>query len=231
MEVLHSTGLTSPLLSQKSVHHFLKNDAHPIFQVPSGRSWHLRIASHPPNCVSKNFELCITPRLANPHLQVTRDKITRCRYNTTTCMHAVAGKSSTITTSDDEGAVGESKENFTQKRFKLLQDDVGPNSAVLEAQARVCTGPTQTRPMDEAQAYKVLNTILQSGNLTIKVFPLLMKFSLAHKIDEMVMILKSNLCNHVRFLCDALHSVRFILISFLCSLHSLLWFEGLGFRV
>lgn len=38
-----------------------------------------------------------------------------------------------------------------------------PNPTVLEAQARVCTGPTQTRPLGEEQACKVLDTILRSG--------------------------------------------------------------------
>ncbi|RWW64765.1 hypothetical protein BHE74_00027990 [Ensete ventricosum] len=38
-----------------------------------------------------------------------------------------------------------------------------PNQTVLEAQARVCTGPEQTRPLTEEQAFKVLDTILKSG--------------------------------------------------------------------
>lgn len=38
-----------------------------------------------------------------------------------------------------------------------------PNQTVLEAQARVCTGPTQTKPLGEDQAFKVLDTILRSG--------------------------------------------------------------------
>lgn len=38
-----------------------------------------------------------------------------------------------------------------------------PNQTVLEAQARVCTGPTQTRPLDEERAFKVFDTILRSG--------------------------------------------------------------------
>jgi hypothetical protein len=50
-------------------------------------------------------------------------------------------------------------------RTKVLQNDVGPNLTVLEAQARVCTGPTRTRPLDEAQAYKVLDAILKTGML------------------------------------------------------------------
>ncbi|KAJ4843793.1 hypothetical protein Tsubulata_009979 [Turnera subulata] len=37
-----------------------------------------------------------------------------------------------------------------------------PNQTVLDAQARVCTGPTQTRPLDEPQAFKVFETILKS---------------------------------------------------------------------
>jgi hypothetical protein len=39
-----------------------------------------------------------------------------------------------------------------------------PNQTVLEAQTRVCTGPTQTRPLDEQQAFKVFDTILRSGS-------------------------------------------------------------------
>ncbi|KAI8021003.1 Anthranilate phosphoribosyltransferase [Camellia lanceoleosa] len=38
-----------------------------------------------------------------------------------------------------------------------------PNQTVLEAQAKVCTGPTQTRPLTEEQAFKVLDTILRSA--------------------------------------------------------------------
>ncbi|KAG8076679.1 hypothetical protein GUJ93_ZPchr0006g40902 [Zizania palustris] len=38
-----------------------------------------------------------------------------------------------------------------------------PNATVLEAQARVCTGPEQTRPLGEEQAMRVLDTILRSA--------------------------------------------------------------------
>lgn len=38
-----------------------------------------------------------------------------------------------------------------------------PNATVLEAQGRICTGPIQTRPLNEQQAFKVLDTILQSA--------------------------------------------------------------------
>ncbi|EPS71690.1 hypothetical protein M569_03067, partial [Genlisea aurea] len=37
-----------------------------------------------------------------------------------------------------------------------------PNKTVLEAQGKVCTGPTQSRPLNEEQAFKVLDTILKS---------------------------------------------------------------------
>ncbi|XP_058768419.1 uncharacterized protein LOC131642158 [Vicia villosa] len=43
-----------------------------------------------------------------------------------------------------------------------------PNQTVLEAQTRVCTGPTQTRPLDEEQAFKVFDTILRSARGEIK---------------------------------------------------------------
>ncbi|XP_073143006.1 uncharacterized protein [Henckelia pumila] len=37
-----------------------------------------------------------------------------------------------------------------------------PNQTVLDAQTKVCTGPTQTKPLSEEQAFKVLDTILKS---------------------------------------------------------------------
>ncbi|CAN6451999.1 unnamed protein product [Victoria cruziana] len=43
------------------------------------------------------------------------------------------------------------------------QETPKPNQTVLEAQARVCTGPTQTRPLSEEQAFRVLDTILRSA--------------------------------------------------------------------
>ena len=41
------------------------------------------------------------------------------------------------------------------------------NPTVLDAQARVCTGPTQTRPLSEEQAFKVFDTILRSGKASV----------------------------------------------------------------
>ncbi|KAL8218880.1 hypothetical protein R6Q57_022253 [Mikania cordata] len=43
-----------------------------------------------------------------------------------------------------------------------------PNQTVLEAQARVCTGPTQTKPLTEEQAFKVLDTMLRSAKGELK---------------------------------------------------------------
>lgn len=43
-----------------------------------------------------------------------------------------------------------------------------PNETVLDAQARVCTGPTQTKPLTEEQASKVLDTILRSARGELK---------------------------------------------------------------
>ncbi|KAF8016497.1 hypothetical protein BT93_H1880 [Corymbia citriodora subsp. variegata] len=43
-----------------------------------------------------------------------------------------------------------------------------PNQTVLDAQARVCTGPMQTRPLSEDQAFKVLDTILRSAKGELK---------------------------------------------------------------
>ncbi|KAI3837641.1 hypothetical protein MKW98_027000 [Papaver atlanticum] len=39
-----------------------------------------------------------------------------------------------------------------------------PNQTLLDAQARVCTGPTQTKPLTEQQTLKVLDTILRSAS-------------------------------------------------------------------
>ncbi|MFS7981404.1 hypothetical protein Hanom_Chr10g00950531 [Helianthus anomalus] len=40
-----------------------------------------------------------------------------------------------------------------------------PNQTVLKAQPRICTGPTHTKPLtEEGEAFKVLDTILRSGN-------------------------------------------------------------------
>nr|CAB3445484.1 unnamed protein product [Digitaria exilis] len=46
-----------------------------------------------------------------------------------------------------------------------------PNATVLEAQARVCTGPGQTRPLGEEQAMRVLDTILRSAMGELKEEP------------------------------------------------------------
>jgi len=35
---------------------------------------------------------------------------------------------------------------------------------VLEFDIQICTGPTQTKPLDEEQAFKVFDTILKSGS-------------------------------------------------------------------
>lgn len=51
-----------------------------------------------------------------------------------------------------------------------------PNQTVLDAQAKVCTGPTQTRPLNEDQAFKVLQTILKSGNFDSMLVIIFSKF-------------------------------------------------------
>ncbi|KAK0575126.1 hypothetical protein LWI29_034353 [Acer saccharum] len=43
-----------------------------------------------------------------------------------------------------------------------------PNQTVHDALARVCTGPTQTKPLTEDQAFKVLDTILKSARGELK---------------------------------------------------------------
>ncbi|CAN0896263.1 Anthranilate phosphoribosyltransferase [Linum grandiflorum] len=43
-----------------------------------------------------------------------------------------------------------------------------PNQTVLDAQARVCTGPEMTKPLTEEQAFKVFDTILRSAKGELK---------------------------------------------------------------
>ncbi|KAJ9554486.1 hypothetical protein OSB04_018531 [Centaurea solstitialis] len=52
--------------------------------------------------------------------------------------------------------------------FRRPRHNREPNKTVLEAQARVCTGPTQTKPLTEEQAFKVLDTILRSAKGELK---------------------------------------------------------------
>ncbi|XP_058091929.1 uncharacterized protein LOC131237896 [Magnolia sinica] len=74
-------------------------------------------------------------------------------------------------------------DSATVEELRFLKDDIRnpaistsyrsssiprPNQTVLEAQARVCTGPTQTRPLSEEQACKVLDTILRSARGELK---------------------------------------------------------------
>lgn len=48
--------------------------------------------------------------------------------------------------------------SYRNPKFRL------PNQTVLDAQTKVCTGPTQTKPLNAEQAFKVLDTILKSGD-------------------------------------------------------------------
>ncbi|CAI5531901.1 unnamed protein product, partial [Closterium sp. Naga37s-1] len=63
---------------------------------------------------------------------------------------------------------------------RFLQDDVFPNQIVLEAQARVCTGPTQTRPLGEEEMRRVLEQILLSGVHELSPAPIARVPSLTH---------------------------------------------------
>ena len=106
-----------------------------------------------------------------PHWEAQIRHPSVCRRRSSS-VHAIAGKSSDLMTSEDD---------HLHTRVKLLQNAFGPNKTLLDAQAKVCTGPTQTRPLDEVQAYKVLITILQSGTLShtnyvISPFPPLNRF-------------------------------------------------------
>lgn len=53
-----------------------------------------------------------------------------------------------------------------------------PNQTVLDAQTKVCTGPTQTKPLNAEQAFKVLDTILKSGEFKLFCFLLFIEYEL-----------------------------------------------------
>ena len=78
----------------------------------------------------------------------------RITYKPFSC-HATVGTPSPSAS----GAVS----SFADRLLSSLHDNVGPNTTVLEAQAKVCTGPTQSKPLDEAALSRVLELILQSG--------------------------------------------------------------------
>ncbi|KAL5724929.1 hypothetical protein ACHQM5_008131 [Ranunculus cassubicifolius] len=60
-----------------------------------------------------------------------------------------------------ESDIQRNHSTITSNSYRNLQIPK-PNQIVLDAQARVCTGPTQTKPLNEEQARKVLDTILKS---------------------------------------------------------------------
>jgi hypothetical protein len=67
---------------------------------------------------------------------------------------------------DMKGILGvEATKNPTLSTSYRPMDIPTPNRMVLEAQQRVCTGPSQTRPLDQAQTISVLDTIVRSGVL------------------------------------------------------------------
>lgn len=67
---------------------------------------------------------------------------------------------------DMKGILGiEATKNPTLSTSYRPLDIPTPNRTVLEAQQRVCTGPAQTRPLDQAQTMAVLDTIVRSGVL------------------------------------------------------------------
>ncbi|OMO80081.1 Glycosyl transferase, family 3 [Corchorus olitorius] len=104
----------------------------------------------------------------NPNPSPTR---TSLHFSTKSGGHRLIGRKSRST------AVRAVLDSATFDQFGLKESDIRnpaisttyrsstlpkPNQTVLDAQARVCTGPTQTRPLSEEQAFKVLDTILRS---------------------------------------------------------------------
>lgn len=69
-----------------------------------------------------------------------------------------------ISPATSESSVPSSPSSPIAKHLRgFLTDDVGPNPTVLEAQAKICTGPTQSKPLTGEALAKVLELILQSG--------------------------------------------------------------------
>ncbi|KAG6554737.1 hypothetical protein Mapa_003756 [Marchantia paleacea] len=71
---------------------------------------------------------------------------------------AAGGASSQVTSVE----LGESRRSSSGVKKIIPKVLPEPNKIVLEALGRVCTGPLQTRPLEEDQAFLVLHTILQS---------------------------------------------------------------------
>ncbi|XP_024387139.1 uncharacterized protein [Physcomitrium patens] len=168
MEAMRTTSLARPLSWKDSISSFLHSDYDTTMQLQRGKSGPGLCAVAPSGFGfvglkgnSRSNQLCPISRPIKRFPQCCiRSALTSHYYlgpRRPTSARAIAGKSAPSKLSDDSG------ENRIQARAKRLQDAVGPNKTLLDAQARVCTGPTQTRPLDEAQAYKVLNTVLQSG--------------------------------------------------------------------
>ncbi|KAJ4809862.1 Anthranilate phosphoribosyltransferase [Rhynchospora pubera] len=70
---------------------------------------------------------------------------------------------------DMKGVLGtEATKNPTLSTSYRPLDIPTPNRTVLDAQQRVCTGPEQTRPLDQAQIMAVLDTIIRSARGELK---------------------------------------------------------------
>ncbi|KAK9090340.1 hypothetical protein Sjap_023517 [Stephania japonica] len=116
------------------------------------------------------------PRLANPHNQLisvipSSSKTTPRRHHHHRLVHSQRSRrGSTVrvaldspwATIDELGLLDAGFKNPSVSTSYRGSEIPRPNRTVLEAQARVCTGPTQTKPLAEDQAYKVLDTILRS---------------------------------------------------------------------
>ena len=117
-----------------------------------------RMASLPPSSAAVSSSICQSSSFSERRCgDYSISRLFRLSRNKTT--HLLPCSSLKISANDLPSSSPQRNGNRRRK----------PNAVVLDAQARVCTGPTQTRPLDEEKAFEVLRTIVQSGEyLNIK---------------------------------------------------------------
>jgi len=113
----------------------------------------------PPNSIFPNKPPCITRFQLRPFPNLHRHRSINRRLSSTPPPRATLDSTTIEQFGIPEFDVRNPALSSSYRSSALPR----PNQTVLEAQARVCTGPTQTRPLDEQQAFKVFDTILRSG--------------------------------------------------------------------
>ncbi|WVZ23436.1 hypothetical protein V8G54_001980 [Vigna mungo] len=118
----------------------------------------------PPNSIFPNKPACITRFQLRPFPNLHRHRWISRRLSSTPPPRATLDSTTIEQFGIPEFDVRNPALSSSYRSSALSR----PNQTVLEAQARVCTGPTQTRPLDEQQAFKVFDTILRSARGEMK---------------------------------------------------------------